>query len=1020
MAITLPRRTLKDICLVLLLLLLTLAFFWKIALTNLILVGLDIFTYFYPYRAYAAEVLLQGHLPLWNPYLFMGAPFLANIQTALFYPLNWPLYLLSVPKMVSWSIILHIFLAGLFSFCFARFSLKLGRCGALVTAATFAFSGFLGAQAEHVNQLSVSAWLPLLLLLFHLATRWSESSVEKSKVVGQRPALLLGGVVVAVQFLAGHAQSSFIVLSALGLAALTAVDRGSAGANCQFFKQPKAALRQFSRTHSSALLSNLLVWGLMVTIGFGLATVQLLPALELARLSVRGGGIPYRQAVSFSLDPRLVLRALLPTYGLDRPLFSEYVAYVGIIPLALAAVGALGPKGGRWRHFLLTLIFVALFLAVGAYNPFYLILYKLVPGFAIFRAPARWLLLYIFGVACLAGLGADFLASPLSVKAQLAAQNAAALTTWLLRRLAFATVTIAVPLALALPFLHRPRLGAGLAWLLPTAVAVVMILAGLKRRSSWPLYRVLLGLVVVVELFLAGRHLAYNRPTAPEAYSSLRPAIAHLLADKGLYRIISFSDLTFDPGDLAEMGDIFGGQLSPEALYDYVVSAKEKEILAPNLPLRYHLASVDGYDGGLLPLARFVELQRLFLPEDRVSLDGRLRERLTEVPPKRYLDLFNVKYVITDKIFDVWVDGVYYDLGLGGELGPSGPTSLTVNDLPSFPATSLGIVSYLSDAAMLPQGEAVAEVMIRAEGGQRRYLLRAGVDTAEGEYDVVAAYAPLRHDKAQVVHHWRGNRQGNEYHTLLSWAEPLILRQITVRYLAGRGRLHLRGMSLIDERTGTSHPLAFSTEGRFQLVHSGDIKIYENLDYLPRAFIVHRTQVVPDDEQVLAILQDPSFLAKEEAILSEGEVLSQQPSTDEVKIDAAKMTWSRGFSRGFPPEGFVVSAQPNGSTPQVVLARPVEIEVYQPERVMVRADLASEGYLLLSDAYYPGWRARVDGKEAEILRADYYFRAVKLPAGEHWVEFVYDPPSLKLGATISLATLLVLVGSFGWWGRKSR
>lgn len=54
---------------------LTLLFFWKIALTNLILTGLDVFTYFYPYREYAAQAIRAGHLPLWNPYLFLGVPF---------------------------------------------------------------------------------------------------------------------------------------------------------------------------------------------------------------------------------------------------------------------------------------------------------------------------------------------------------------------------------------------------------------------------------------------------------------------------------------------------------------------------------------------------------------------------------------------------------------------------------------------------------------------------------------------------------------------------------------------------------------------------------------------------------------------------------------------------------------------------------------------------------------------------------------------------------------------------------
>ncbi|HXV44479.1 MAG TPA: hypothetical protein VEC96_15550, partial [Anaerolineae bacterium] len=68
---------------------LTFLFFWKILLTNLILAGVDTFLYFYPYKAYAAEALRQGRLPLWNPHLFMGAPLLANSQVGLFYPLNW-------------------------------------------------------------------------------------------------------------------------------------------------------------------------------------------------------------------------------------------------------------------------------------------------------------------------------------------------------------------------------------------------------------------------------------------------------------------------------------------------------------------------------------------------------------------------------------------------------------------------------------------------------------------------------------------------------------------------------------------------------------------------------------------------------------------------------------------------------------------------------------------------------------------------------------------------------------------
>mgnify|MGYP005859627427 FL=1 len=91
---------------------LTLLFFWKIVLTNLILIGVDSFLYFYPYRDYIRQALLEGRFPFWNPHLFLGVPLFANMQTAVLYPLHWPLLWLSAPKQVAVSIVLHVALAG--------------------------------------------------------------------------------------------------------------------------------------------------------------------------------------------------------------------------------------------------------------------------------------------------------------------------------------------------------------------------------------------------------------------------------------------------------------------------------------------------------------------------------------------------------------------------------------------------------------------------------------------------------------------------------------------------------------------------------------------------------------------------------------------------------------------------------------------------------------------------------------------------------------------------------------------
>jgi uncharacterized membrane protein YfhO len=143
--------------------------------------------------------------------------------------------------------------------------------------------------------------------------------------------------------------------------------------------------------------------------------------------------------------------------------------------------------------------------------------------------------------------------------------------------------------------------------------------------------------------------------------------------------------------------------------------------------------------------------------------------------------------------------------------------------------------------------------------------------------------------------------------------------------------------------------------------------------------------VIEDDEAAVAAMRDESFRPSEEAILAEA-----------------------------PPEwGAAVSPQANLDFDQVTIVS------YEPERVIIEADLASEGYLILTDAYYPGWRACVDGKESSIIRANLMFRAVSLSAGQHRVEFFYEPVSLKVGAALSVAALLVIVASLFWWCRKA-
>ena len=106
----------------------------------------------------------------------------------------------------------------------------------------------------------------------------------------------------------------------------------------------------------------------------------------------------------------------------------------------------------------------------------------------------------------------------------------------------------------------------------------------------------------------------------------------------------------------------------------------------------------------------------------------------------------------------------------------------------------------------------------------------------------------------------------------------------------------------------------------------------------------------------------------------------------------------------------------NGS---ISLDSEVKIVDYQPQRVILETSANKEALLFLSDAYYPGWKAFVDGEQAKIYQANYAFRAVVVPKGEHKIIFNYQPDSFHLGVAVSLSTFLLLTSFLGFFFIKN-
>ncbi len=942
-------------------------------LTNRVLAAGDAFAYFTPYRDYANAALRSGQIPLWNPYLFLGVPFLANPQSAVFYPLHWPFIFLPAAASLEASLALHLWLAGLGAAVYARRVARLGWLAALTAGFLFSLGGYFGARAGQINQASAAAWLPWLLALLEAsAPRWRLSPGNRPARAVRWLAFAALAAAVALQLLAGHTQSSFINLAGLMLAALWPGIAALLIALWSMIRRQPAALDR------GALLAAAGRGGLAlgaVLLGALLAAVQLLPTLELSGLSIRSGGLSLREAVSFSLQPRGLLLTLLPSYGENlagrfaTPAYGEYVAYVGVAGLLLAALGLIRGRRSLASPWGLAaaLALTGFALALGAYNPLYLGLVKLAPGFDLFRAPARWMLLYTLGVSLLAGYGVAALPGLRASPPRLPRVHGRG--RWV--------VALLTLLVLAVLAIQRWPGGLTLALWLAAAGALAGIALWQRRR---PAAILLLVPLLLAELTLASLALEHRRPTAPEAITSLRSAPAHLLAaaqqaeSEGRVpgRFLSLSGITYDPGDLAQLQQIFGDSLPPQAVYDLVVASKLQEIVAPNLPLLWRLQAADGYDGGVLPLRRYVDLQTLFIPADALAEDGRLREQLRAVPPSRLLRLLGVEHVITDKTFDLWWDDVYYDLELSTTLAPG--EAVTLPDVGRLEATGLGLWSHVVGGEALPDGAPVAEVVVQGAAGSETLVLHAGQETAEGAWSDAAA-----HGQPAARQPWPRDAAGWDYLARADWAQPGAPQAITVRNVAAQGELVLRGVSLIDARTGTHAALTMPADGQFRRVHSGDVKVYVNVQALPRAFVVGRVVAAADDAAALAALEDPTFEPADQVVL-----LAEELAAAGLQEQAAALA------------GDALNAQ-------------VQVASYKPEEVALEVALDAPGVLVLADTWYPGWQATVDGQPAALLRANYLFRGLLLPAGQHRVLFEYRPASLTRGAALSLAAALILL-----------
>lgn len=342
-----------------------------------------------PFRGWGAEWWRRlGHVPLWNPEIFGGMPYIGALGTGdVLYPTALLRLILPTATVINLGFVVHYVLAGVFTYLFLR-RLQVSWSGAVTAGLAYQLSGIVASYAQpgHDGKLVVTALLPLVLL---------------GLLAGMRDRRLWGYSVAALgiglSILTQHVQMTYYLLIAAGLWALYLT----------------FGIPALPRARAAGLGLALAA----VVLGFALAAAQVLPAFVHMPLSSRAAGVQggFAGATSYAIPwvhvPEFFLKWFVGwgapgtywgTNGLK--LHSEYL---GLPVIALAIVGAAAPRDRALRWWLAGIGLLFLLISLGAATPFYRLWWSLMPYVKQMRAPGMAFFVVAFVVACFAAFGVE-------------------------------------------------------------------------------------------------------------------------------------------------------------------------------------------------------------------------------------------------------------------------------------------------------------------------------------------------------------------------------------------------------------------------------------------------------------------------------------------------------------------------------------------------------------------------------------------------------------------------------------
>lgn len=348
-----------------------------------------------PFKYILSTELKNGRWPVWTPYLAGGFPILAEGQIGTFYLPNL-VFFRFLPFIWAYNLNLAVsyLLAAIGIYLFTR-KLGLSAVASFFAAFIFTFSGFLAVHLNHFNLIQAASLLPFIFL--SVLCLWKQPSFKYA---------ILFAFILSQQIFTGHFYIVFITLVGV-LMFLT----GNILFNKTNFARRKILFFSFS-----------------FFAAFAFSAIQLLPTIELWQLSARQGGLDFNTVTDYPYPLKHLVTFITPFYfgkpadgtypefSFDWGIFWENTAYVGIIPLILAAVSLFFFKEKLVKTFLF-ILFASLLLVLGRNSPFYFI-FTIFP-FNLFRVPSKFLLLITFSISILAAISFENIKSQIHAIARI-------------------------------------------------------------------------------------------------------------------------------------------------------------------------------------------------------------------------------------------------------------------------------------------------------------------------------------------------------------------------------------------------------------------------------------------------------------------------------------------------------------------------------------------------------------------------------------------------------------------------